>query len=129
MTPELNKELLQRYPRIFENPDLQGIRCGDGWFDLIDTLCQQLQQWAEQHGAPQPVASQVKEKFGRLRFSTVRELSPEQQAMVETAEAQSCKTCEQCGKPGTLMILKQRHRYAACPAHTREGSEVLTHFV
>ena len=66
MKPELKTTLYQRYPLIFtERPD---IACGDGWFDLLDVLCERLQDWTDRNEAPQVATHQVKEKFGELRF-------------------------------------------------------------
>lgn len=79
----------------------RGFCCKDGWFDLIDTLCAQIQHHIDQTGAPQVVATQVKEKFGALRFyydggdSHIRSL-------VEMAVAKSKNTCEECGTPGEV---------------------------
>ena len=76
MKKELEDILYQRYPELFAERTLspeetamcRGIVCGDGWFDLIDTLCCTIQQGIE-HGDTPPVrVTQVKEKFGTLRF-------------------------------------------------------------
>jgi len=45
-----------------------GFQCGDEWFQLIDLTCAALMREAELYGAPMPVATQVKEKFGSVRF-------------------------------------------------------------
>jgi hypothetical protein len=42
---------------------------------------------------------QAKEKFGGLRFYLLNE-PPELHAIIQQAENQSYKTCEQCGAPG-----------------------------
>ncbi|HDR8993915.1 hypothetical protein [Burkholderia vietnamiensis] len=98
MRPDLQQQLYERYPAIFEHEP--GFACGDGWFDLIDVLCAQLQGVTE-HGGPQVVATQVKEKFGSLRFYTAS-LNDEQHGMVELAEALSVRICEVCGSRGQL---------------------------
>jgi hypothetical protein len=46
-----------------------------------------------------PRAAQVKEKFGGLRFYMTSG-TDEIFDLIEEAEALSCKTCEECGKPG-----------------------------
>lgn len=46
-----------------------------------------------------PVASQVKEKFGGLRFY-VNAATDKQYAYISFAESMSYKTCEECGAPG-----------------------------
>lgn len=42
--------------------------CKDGWFDLLDMLCERLQFRTDRNQAPQVVISQVKEKGGELAF-------------------------------------------------------------
>jgi hypothetical protein len=67
-----------------------GDACGDGWFDLIDTLCERLQFWTDRNKAPQVVAHQVKEKFGTLCFYP-REANETQRGMIHMAEAMSAR--------------------------------------
>jgi len=118
MSPEKDAELCSRYPLIFKDRDgsamdtcmAWGFECGDGWFDLLDTLCEEIQRhvdWKsknlseEEKESLQVVASQVKEKFGTLRFyyhggdDTVT-------GMINLAEALSHKICEDCGVPGKI---------------------------
>jgi len=114
MKRELDKLLCERYPKIFAErhaPMTQtamcwGFECDDGWFDIINTLCGNIQNyidWQNKTGknAEQVVAEQVKEKFGTLRFyyhggdDYIR-------GLVTMAESMSGLTCEVCGKPGSL---------------------------
>ncbi len=90
-----------------------GFECGDGWYDLIDALCLQL-QFATKNGAPQVVARQVKEKFGRLRFYTCGQ-NDEQQGMIVLAEAMSARLCEVCGNRGR--IVEDQWLRSRCPEH------------
>lgn len=99
MNPELKKQLFERYPAIFEHE--REVSCGDGWFDLIDALCEQLQHVTESQEMPQIVAVQVKEKFGGLRFY-VGERSPVQHGMITLAQAMSYRICDVCGARGEL---------------------------
>ena len=113
MKTELQTTLHQRYPLIFaERP---GIACGDGWFDLLDVLCERLQDWTDRNGAPQVAAHQVKEKFGELRFYP-RDASQEQRGMIWMAESMSSRICEQCGRPGALLVAGAV--MTRCPEHT-----------
>ena len=48
-----------------------------------------------------PVASQVKEKFGGLRFY-VHRATEEHYNYISFAENMSYRTCEKCGNPGKL---------------------------
>lgn len=123
MNPELDALLCQRHPQIFQNrrTDPQtcamgwGLQCGDGWFDLIDTLCERLQQEAEHSNAPHVIAMQVKQKWGRLRFA-VESATERQQAMIDMAEALSARLCEQCGKPGRMQCIGS-FRTPLCAEH------------
>lgn len=106
MSPELDDALCKRYHRIFEikkscdNTSLAcfGFECQDGWFNIIDTLCEQIQSHIDHHGHPQVLARQVKEKFGQLRFYHTHG-DEVVSALVGFAEALSEKTCELCGSP------------------------------
>lgn len=120
MSPELQGCLRAHYPLIFSDvvipPDnpadpldppvssaftTWGFECGDGWYDLIDALCAALQN-ATSNGAPQVVATQVKEKFGALRFYTTGH-DATQEGMVELAEMVSARLCEVCGNRGRIV--------------------------
>lgn len=118
MTPELDRYLCEKYPKIFKNRDgsimetcmAWGFECGDGWFNIIDALCKEIQRYVdwksrnlveEEKEQLQVVADQVKEKFGTLRFyyhggdDTVH-------GMISMTEAISSRICEGCGNSGQL---------------------------
>jgi hypothetical protein len=105
MKPELDKQLTQAFPEIFqplfmknhrEHPlEYFGFECGDGWYDLIYDLCQELVS----EGQSPPVAVQVKEKFGTLRFY-VNNSTTEQDDIIEHYEELSGTVCEVCGNNG-----------------------------
>ncbi len=107
MSPELEALLYERYPLLFAGRHLSpqetsmcwGCTCGDGWFMLLDTLCERLQWWCDHNETPQVVLTQVKEKFGELRVHQ-RGASPEQRGMIEMARALSARSCEVCGHLG-----------------------------
>jgi len=52
MSPELDKYLCEKYPKIFANRNKSaeescmnwGLECGDGWFFIIDSLCYRIQR-------------------------------------------------------------------------------------
>lgn len=112
MKQELDQMLCERYPKIFANrhkPMNETAMCwgfehGDGWFNIIDQLCRNIQnhidwQTKQGHQVPQVVADQVKEKFGTLRFyySGGDDVID---GMIRMAEAMSGVTCDVCGAPG-----------------------------
>lgn len=102
---EINtKYLLEKYPKIFIQHSLSPqktamcwlFECGDGWFWLIKHLCAQLQWDIDRNEYPQIEATQVKEKFGSLRFY-VNNSNNEQSAMITLSERLSEFICEDCG--------------------------------
>lgn len=112
MTPELDAQLCERYPKMMVNRNKSmmettmywGFECGDGWFNIIDQLMGNIQHhidWRNRKGEVvlQVTVDQVKEKFGTLRFyytggdDYVR-------GLVSMAESMSGVTCESCGNPG-----------------------------
>lgn len=138
MSPELDQHIREKYPKIFSQRCEMSI--GDGWFDIIDALCANIQshidnvadqrkwtiKWNNEVNDPdydweakssfvkreerkvpelveQVIATQVKEKFGTLRFyyhggdQYIRGL----EAM---AESMTARICEDCGKPGKRTI-------------------------
>lgn len=153
MRRELDELLCAKYPKIFVNRhgDMKttamcwGFECGDGWFNIIDQLCANIQHhidWSERQrdlevkkgiegelGMPrtphvqQVVAVQVKEKFGALRFYT--DGGDEQiYGMIRMAESMSAVTCEECGAPGKLR--GRGWLYTACDVHTKTSDLIET---
>ncbi|KKN60313.1 hypothetical protein LCGC14_0533630 [marine sediment metagenome] len=133
MKKELENKLFEKYPAIFRQKDLPmsktcmcwGISCGDGWNNLLDTLCSQIEHHLEHldsaykwqlrkynelsddeksEMAPQPPdvkfeASQVKEKYATLRFY-YNGGDDYIRGLVEMAEAMSAHICDICGAEG-----------------------------
>jgi len=97
MNTKNTQKLKEDFPEIFE--DLHGFECQDGWYDLIYTLCASIIQYCSFTNSPIPIASQVKEKFGGLRFY-VGSATEEIFDLIIKAENKSYKTCEVCGEPG-----------------------------
>lgn len=107
MTPEHDKLLCEKYPKLFaqrnkpmnETAMCWGFECGDGWFDLVDRLCSLLQWDIDHNRQPQIEVTQVKEKFGSLRFYT-DVATDRQDGCISMAESMSSRICEVCGCPG-----------------------------
>jgi len=177
MNQELEANLVSRYPILYSRRDLSmqetcmcwGFECGNGWFDIINTLSCELETinrriarrkerddriklmlslvmaysfssfftcgilmvtgegnhpvmagcvgivgllslwWMlriRRRHYPFVEATQVKEKFGTLRFYLDTPLGDEIDALVDKAEAASGVTCEACGCPGSLRCRK-----------------------
>jgi len=78
MKKELQEKLFSNYPELFRQKDLPmsetcmcwGIDCGDGWYDLIDTVCNFIDFHMKENKkwTPKIEFVQVKEKFGGLRM-------------------------------------------------------------
>jgi hypothetical protein len=113
MKPELQKQLVDKYPLIFKDyggdPTVTcmawGIDVGDGWYDLIDQLCGLLTWFTDpKHTSdpiPQVTATQCKEKYGGLRFYHDGG-NRYAEGVVDMAEAMSFKICEDCGNAGKV---------------------------
>ncbi len=131
MKEELDKQLCEKYPKIFRDRNAPmsetcmcwGFSHGDGWYNIINMLCANIQnhidwsyknhEWDLKWNAENPdkarpvreivsqvVATQVKEKFGTLRFY-YNGGDDVIDGMVRMAESMSAVTCEECGAPGT----------------------------
>ena len=121
MKKELQEKLVANHPIIFKDygGDITqtcmgwGVCCGDGWFTLINELCNKIENTTIGTGLS-VVATQIKEKFGGLRFyyryeenNTIITNTRSNEvhkniisSYVEEAERSSYKICERCGNKG-----------------------------
>jgi len=107
MKKELENKLANEYPKIFANINkgmqesamYWGFGHKDGWYWLIDNLCHTIQSYIDLNthlNIEQVTATQVKEKFGILRFYyTGGDKCID--GMVALAESMSSNICENCG--------------------------------
>jgi len=148
MKLELDKVLCEKYPKMFANryADMMtttmcwGFECGDGWYNILDTLCEALTnsyttcidfgngQIEDAGDPPQVIVTQVKEKFGTLRFyyhiqcqglkykelcekygdnhdgiqNWISDYNRYYDGAVHMAEVMSSRTCEFTGQQGEL---------------------------
>jgi hypothetical protein len=108
MRAALDDLLCRRYPELYanRNADMRstcmcwGFDHGDGWFAIIDALSEVLTTNAKADGRPVQPVTQVKEKFGTLRF--YHGATEADDGAVDMAEEISERICEQTGKPGRL---------------------------
>jgi hypothetical protein len=118
-------QLYEKYPELVK-AGFGDFCIGEGWYDLIDTLCGSIVSIVKQHNESveyrlkqieegkrsageysaelltmmdMPVIQQVKEKFGGLRFY-ISGGDKRIQHYVEFAELMSWRICEECGAPG-----------------------------
>ncbi|MFA5490036.1 MAG: hypothetical protein WC284_12585 [Candidimonas sp.] len=142
MKDELFSELKEKYPEVFEHCNYVSI--DDGWFFIIDELCRflsyekfnlldkkkymltrnpdtneiiEIEKQIEEESNKIPRATQVKEKFGSLRFY-VNKATDEQRNYISFAEAISGHICEKCGNKGKSYHV--RWVKTLCPDHARE---------
>lgn len=123
MHERLEAILCSRYPKIFSTHDnnsiwMFGFECSDGWYRLIEATCTLIQQHTDKMGGEPVVASQLKEKFGGLRFY-YRGGDSYTAVVVELAELLSEHICEICGAPGRTKESKGWLR-TRCSAHEQQ---------
>lgn len=113
MKKELDEKLCKDFPLTFadRHASMQATAMcwgfpGDGWYGIIREAAEKLEPLIaaykkefEEDSAPR--ASQVKEKFGTLRFY-LSHGTDEMYKIVEDAEIKSAKVCENCGEKGKL---------------------------
>ena len=134
MNQRLDALLVAKHPNLFaarfanmrETAMCWGFECGNGWYRLIKEAADKLEAIITVQKVKDPEgwtngfyrASQVKEKYGTLRFY-LSGGTDDMYAVVNKAERLSSVTCETCGKPGKL----RGHSwvYTACAKHTRKS--------
>lgn len=120
MREELDKILVEKYPKIFRDryASMQktcmcwGFDHGDGWFEIIDAMCSSIQHHIDHIRRQHPelsdeefdeqyqvVAVQVKQKFGGLRFYA-NNCDDYVYGVISMAETISWYICENCGSAG-----------------------------
>ena len=112
MSPELDKQLCDKFPDIMAERGLGamqtamcwGFEHDDGWFEILNTAMHLIQSRIEIQKRigkeiDQVVFEQVKEKFGRL---TIYYRGGDEfiNGVIRMAENMSACTCEVCGNPG-----------------------------
>ena len=114
MDKKLDSKLVKDFPLLYadRHKNMQETcMCwgfpNDGWEPLIRDLSEKLepmiQKWIDENlddRENHPRASQVKEKFGTLRFYMTKQ-TEEMSIAIREAEAQSEITCERCVGEGT----------------------------
>jgi hypothetical protein len=134
MSPDLDQKLCADFPELFANRfgDMTstamcwGFECGAGWEPIIRGMATELTYLSKLSGA-KFTASQVKEKFGTLRFYFDTEIPEDMaesdrealwsitSAIEQRAETRSSHTCELCGEPGRTR--GGSWLATLCPAH------------
>lgn len=125
------EDLAKSYPELMEKSRIgDHLGVGVGWFNIIDALCANIYSpfysaksrlkaatdYPRDDGGiylakceityakeleDLPEIVQIKEKFGALRFY-ISNTTDRVETLIEFAESMSRRTCEVCGKPGSL---------------------------
>jgi len=131
MKEELQKKLKEDHPEIFQmlyidkddynrtqsepesRPGLAiemfGIECGDGWYKLIDCLCETIDMICQREKDKIPQVHQIKEKYGGLRFylgGIHKKYADRISGAVSMAEKMSYNICEKCGTTEDVIVDK-----------------------
>lgn len=121
MTPEKDAALCKDFPHLFRDRNVSmmqtafcwGFEHGDGWEKIIRSAAEKIEPIivkmmddaikAKDEEALDyiPTTSQVKEKYGTLRWYMTCS-TDEIDEIINEAEKKSETTCEQCGKKGKL---------------------------
>ena len=139
MSPEKTEQLYSAFPGLYRGKDkipqeslmYQGFECDDGWFDLIWKLSAGIENAARIEGLDPdgdgwPEATQVKQKFGALRFY-IRNASDEIRTLIGEAVEASEKICEICGAPGSRDINNRRNVKTVCADHALDSPRQSEH--
>lgn len=111
MKKELEDKLFSIHPLLFAQRNLPGsvtrmcdgiVVNGNGWFNLISSMCEELQALSDKTGV-QIEFVQIKEKFAGLRVH-VHNHSDESRAIVHKYEEIASRTCEECKSIETIRI-------------------------
>ena len=105
MRKEHEELLYLSYPELFiehtksmyETAMCRGFQCGDGWYELINELCAEIQRLVLDGKMPPVIVVLVKEKEGRLRFR-FRGGNNVTRLLAAEVEMRSEMICEACGK-------------------------------
>jgi hypothetical protein len=125
MKDEDEKYFLETYPNLYRQHKLPmtqtclcwGFNCGSGWRTIIDNLSKKITELD-----PDVQASQVKEKFGGLRFY-IDGGSDEVHKLIEKAEEESYKTCEKCGTKENVSVTKTGWIITLCDKCRKERNK------
>lgn len=127
MDKTLQQKLFDKYPKLFANliERKEGIWCRDGWYHLLDDLCNYLTYLANseyntlaEHYA-QVKFTQIKEKFAGLRIyyeggnEQVRDTVG---TLLSFLEHISLEVCEQCGSRERMGMTTKGWHQAVCKA-------------
>ncbi len=101
LNPTLTANLYAAFPQLYrgrhkskyESGMCWGFECGDGWYQVLYDLSQELSDYLAEHPELDFEVTRVKSKFGTLRFHlNYRDAQTER--MIERAQQRADITCE-----------------------------------
>lgn len=123
MDSQKQQALFRRHPKLFrlalapageQGCMAQGLPDGDGWFGLIARISEAVDEVSNRHELTNlewPMAVEVKEKFGELRFLIRFECEASRRQLAAREEINHAKErlsrlsqhiCQRCGAPGGM---------------------------
>ena len=110
MSPEKENKLYTDFPTLYRDRHLpesesrmcDGFCCGDGWYDILYKLSQELDtlfnmQLLDDPSFVYPSVFQIKQKFGTLRVYMEGKTPERTYDIIQKYEGLSAVTCEVCG--------------------------------
>jgi hypothetical protein len=105
MNKKNTKKLYDKFPKLYSGHTAKlteslmpfGFCCGDGWYDIIYELSEEITKLD-----PDVRAVQIKEKFSGLRYYINSTKNHKVYDAIDAAEKKSYTVCEVCGKKGKL---------------------------
>lgn len=131
MSPDKQNKLYADYPELFRQKDFesnrtlmgQGIAVGDGWYQIVADLCEDIQKHTDAAMASdpdfrRPEFFQIKNSYGELRIQLM-DHTPIIEAFVEKAKKAARVTCESCGEPGEERAFRGWHKVTCLKCHSK----------
>ena len=131
MNKEYKEKLIKKYPLLYTKGkdrtpyNLFGFEVGNGWFGILSDLSSCINsyittqiKWNDSKAFENVEVTQVKEKFGTLRFYT-QGCDNHIDGLIQYAEHLSSITCEDCGSVGELRTNSGWH-VTLCDEHNEE---------
>ena len=95
----IKKEEIEELQKIELYKSLNNWGIQSGWIPKIKKVGLEIEQFCKENNIPLPRITQIKSKFGTLRFYYIDETKNEQlQDIIYLAEDEINKCCEICGK-------------------------------
>ena len=93
------------YPNLEEIRQQARCSTGPGWWPIIDRLLADIAESEPSAAGIDPINVEIKEKYGELRIYILHDSFQNPghvEELIRSAENESSRTCEECGRPGTL---------------------------